>query len=229
MNRTCGVVGANTNKLYMGEADTGQILIERKNYTRTDFADQQYAITINSVDSDTQLTLASATNVAVDMTLVQGFREAIVTAVVGNVVTIAEISGLTTGAATVYQPIENIIKYAPIDCENPGLLKQFCEISMFFRNAAFENIDATFQTNISGQTRTVEVDNISNSGWGGQNWGEFPWGGVLGGQAVLRTYVPREQMRGHWLSLTLETNQAFTSFSLQGLSVMYNPMGSRIK
>lgn len=229
MNRTCGVVGTSTNKLYMGEADTGQILIERKNYTRTDFADQQYAITINSVDSDTQLTLASATNVAVDMTLVQGFREAIVTEVNGNVITITEISGLTTGSATVYQPIENIIRYAPIDCENPGLLKQFCEISMFFRNAAFENIDATFQTNISGQTRTVEVDNISNSGWGGQNWGQFPWGGVLGGQAVLRTYVPREQMRGHWLSLTLETNQAFTSFSLQGLSVMFNPMGSRIK
>ncbi len=229
MNRTCGVVGTNTNKLYMGEADTGQILIERKNYTRTDFADQQYAITINSVDSDTQLTLASAANVEVDMTLVQGFRETLVTAVNGNVVTVNEISGLTTGSATVYEPINNKIKYAPIDCENPGILKQFCEISMFFRNAAFENIDATFQTNISGSTRTVEVMNNSNAGWGQQNWGQFVWGGSLGGQAVLRTYVPREQMRGHWLSLTLETNEAFTSFSLQGLSVMFNTMGSRIK
>jgi hypothetical protein len=229
MNRTCGVVGASTNKLYMGEAETGQVLIERKNYTRTDFADQQFAINIVSVDSDTELTLTSAANVVAGMTLVQGFRESIVTEVNSNVITINEISGLTTGAAIVYQPIENKIKYAPIDVENPGILKQFCEISLFFRNAAFENIDATFQTNISGQTRTVEIMNNSNNGWGAQNWGEFAWGGSLGGQAVLRTYVPREQMRGHWLSLTLETNEAFTSFSLQGLSVMFNTMGSRIK
>ncbi len=229
MNRTCGVVGANTNKLYMGEAESGQVLIERKNYTRTDFADKQYAVNIVSVDSVTQVTLTDATNVVVDMTLVQGFRESLITAVNGNVLTINEISGLAPGAAIVYQPILNKLRPVTIDCENAGLLKQFCEVSLFFRNAAFENINATFQTNISGQTRTVEVMNNSNNGWGSQNWGEFPWGGSLGGQAVLRTYVPREQMRGHWLSLTLETNEAFTSFSAQGISILFNMMGSRIK
>ena len=50
-----------------------------------------------------------------------------------------------------------------------------------------------------------------------------------GGQAVLRTYVPTEQMRASWLSLTIETEQAFTGFALQGISLMFNNMGSRIK
>lgn len=229
MNRTCGIVGTSTNKLYMGETDTGQILIERKNYTNDDFADQQFAVNIVSVDSSTQLTLTSAANVVEEMTIVQGDREAIVTSVVGNVITITSTSNFTTGAATVYEPIENEIKYAPIDCENPGILKQFCEISLFFRNAAFTEIDATFETNIAASTRTVTIENNSNYGWGQQNWGNFGWGGQLGGQAVLRTYVPKEQMRGSWLTLSLNTNEAFTGFSLQGCSVMFNAMGSRIK
>lgn len=229
MNRTCGIIGASSNKLFMAQTDTGQVLIERKNYTNSDFADEQYNVTISSVDSTTQVTLVSATNVAVNMTLVQGDRQSLITAINGNVLTIMEIGGLTAGAAVVYTPILNTIKYAPIDCENPGILKQFCEVSLFFRDAAFTEIDATFSTNISGNTRTVAIANNSNYGWGNQNWGQFEWGGNLGGQAVLRTYVPREQMRGSWLTLSLSTNEAFTGFSLQGCSVMYNGMGSRIK
>jgi hypothetical protein len=229
MSRTCGVVSIASNKLFMGEPDTGQILIERKTYTNDDFADEEFPVVIASVDSATQITLSSAADVVEDMTLVQSDRQTLVTAVDGNVLTVNNANGFTTGDALVFEPIENEIKYAPIDCENPGILKQFCEISLFFRNAAFEEIDATFATNISEGIRTVSIVNNSNFGWGKFNWGQIPWGGSLGGQAVLRTYVPREQMRGSWLTLSLRTKEAFTGFSLQGVSVMFNAMGSRIK
>lgn len=72
MNRTCGVVNAAINKLFMAQPDTGQVLIERKNYTNTDFADEQYPVVIASVESETQITLVSAANVVAGMTLIQG-------------------------------------------------------------------------------------------------------------------------------------------------------------
>ena len=229
MDRTCGIVGTSVNKLFMSEPATGQILIERKDYNNDDFADKQYTIDIASVDSATQMTLTSTTNLLAGMTIVQGDRQTLITLIVSLVVTVTSVPGFTTGAGVAYQPILNKIKYSPIDCENPGVLKQFCEVSMLFKNAAFESIDVNFATNVAATTKTVTVINNSNYGFGQENWGEFGWGGNLGGQAVLRTYVPTEQMRASWLSLTIETEQAFTGFALQGISLMFNNMGSRIK
>lgn len=229
MNRTCGVVNTSVNKLFMAQADTGQILIERKTYTNSDYADEQYDVVISSVDSTTQLTLLSASTVTPGMTIVQGTRSAYIEDVQGNVLTITEITGMVTGAAEVYTPIDNKIQWAPIDIENPGILKQFSEISLFFRNAAFREIEGGFSTNVSTGTQVVPIANIGVGGWGSFPWGQQAWGGSLGGQNVLRTYVPRDKQRASWLILYLRTNEAFTGFSLQGLSLMYNPMTSRIR
>lgn len=229
MNRTCGIVNTAINKLFMGQTDTGQILIERKSYTNQDFADEQYAVVIASVDSDTQVTLVSATNIVAGMTLIQNGRNAYIEEVNGNVLTITETTGLTANAAIVYTPIDNRIAWSPIDIENPGILKQFSEMTFFFKNAAFREIDAGFATNVSPGAQIVPIRNIGLSGWGQFPWGQVPWGGALGGQTVLRTYVPREKQRGSWLALYLQTNEAFTGFSLQGASVQYNPMSSRIR
>lgn len=229
MNRTCGVVNSTVNKLFMAKAESGQILIERKSFTNDDFADEQYAVTITVVTSDTEVTLASATNVEVGMTIAQGARRAVILEIDGTDLTLTPINGLTAAAAIVYTPIEDILRWVPIDCENPGILKQFSEISLQFKNAAFREIDASFSTNISTGAETVPILNNSGTGWGDLPWGEFPWGGQLGGQNVLRTYVPREKQRGHWLVLELRTNEAFTGFSLQGVSTIFNPMSSRFK
>ncbi|NJO18791.1 MAG: hypothetical protein HC838_00205, partial [Spirulinaceae cyanobacterium RM2_2_10] len=229
MNRTCGIVNTAVNKLFMGQTDTGQILIERKSYTNEDFADEQYPVSIVSVDSDTQVTLSDSSDVVVGMTLVQNMRNAFIEAVNGNILTITPTNGLVAGAATVYTPIKNRIAWAPVDCENPGILKQFSEVTLFFKNAAFREIDAQFASNISIGKQTVSIRNIGLGGWGSFPWGNAPWGGVLAGQNVLRTYVPREKQRGSWLTMILETNEAFTGFSLQGVNLMFNPMSSRIR
>jgi hypothetical protein len=229
MNRTCGVVNSAVNKLFMAQTDSGQILIERKNYTNADYADEEYAVTISAVDSDTEITLSSVADVSVGMSIKQGDRVALIEEINGNDLVISETSGLIAGAAAVYVPIDNFIQWAPLDCENPGILKQFSEISLFFRNAAFREIDATFSTNIESSGETVMVANVSSSGWGSSSWGMFPWGSPLGGQNVLRTYVPREKQRASWLILSLRTQEAFTGFSLQGVSIVYNQMSSRFR
>lgn len=229
MSRTCGVVNITVNKLFMAKASSGQILIERKSFTTADFADEQYPVEIDVVTSTTEVTLVDVANVEVGMTLLQGAREAVIEEIDGLDLVITPISGLMPGDATVYAPIENSLKWVPIDCENPGILKQFSEISLQFKNAAFREIEAIFSTNISPGPFPVGIENNSFNGWGLLPWGTGGWGGQLGGQNVLRTYVPREKQRGHWLNLELRTNQAFTGFSLQGVSTSFSPMSTRFK
>jgi len=229
MNRTCGIVNTAVNKLFMGQTDTGQILIERKNYTNADFADEQYDVMITDVISNTEIELSSVTDVVVGMTLIQNSRNAFIEEINGNILTITPTNGLVVGSAIVYVPIMNRLSWLPVDCDNPGILKQYPEVTFFFKNAAFREIDAGFATNISTGEQVVNIENIGTAGWGQFPWGNVPWGGALGGQTVLRTYIPKEKQRGSWLFMSLETNEAFTGFSCQGASVLFNLMSSRIK
>lgn len=229
MNRTCGVVNTSINKLFMAQTDTGQILIERKMFTNDDYADEQYDVEIASVDSITQMTLVDASTVVEGMTITQGNRQTVITDVVDEVITVVDSSSFVAGDGVVYTPIDNYLRWAPVDAENPGVLKQFSELTLLFRNAAFREIDVLFASNISLGTLTVTCESTSQGAWGEFSWGEQPWGGIQGGLNVLRTYVPREVQRGTWLTLGLRTSQAFTGFSLQGVSVIYNIMSTRMR
>jgi hypothetical protein len=229
MNRTCGLVNPAVNKLFMAESDTGQVLIERKTYTNDDYADEQFDVVVASVDSDTEMTLVSATNVVEGMTLVQNNRTAFILSIDGLVITVPSTEGFVAGNGVVYTPIMNKLQWLPIDAENPGILKQFSELTFMFKNAAFREITAGFATNISAGVTEVDIRNRSNAGWGVFPWGSQPWGGSFGGANVLRTYVPREKQRCSWLGLSLEVNEAFSGFSLQGVSLMFNPLSSRVR
>lgn len=229
MNRTCGLVNPTVNKLFMAETDTGQIFIERKSFTSADFADEQYSVNIVSIDSETQITLTSATNVVEGMTIKQGLAVTLIEDVSGNVLTVSPTIDFTTGAAIVYTPIENTLKWAPIDAENPAIFKQFSELTLFFKNAAFAEIEAGFSTNASGGFEVVPITNTSISSWGNFAWGNAPWGGAPEGPAALRTYVPQEKQMCNWMSLYLRTEEAFTGFSLQGVSLNFTPMSTWIK
>lgn len=229
MNRTCGIVSPTVDKLFMAETDSGQIFIERKSFTSADYADEQYTVDIDSIDSATEITLVDATNIVAGMTLVQDLTTVQIEEVDGDVLTVSSTSDLVEGDAIAYTPIMNKIQWLPIDTENPGMFKQFSEISLFFKNAAFLEIEAGFSSNASIGFQEVTIQNTAVNAWGEFPWGEAPWGGAPSGQVVLRTYVPREKQRANWLLLYLETEQAFTGFSLQGVSLNFKPMSTRIK
>lgn len=229
MNRTCGVVNPTVGKLFMGETDTGQVMIERKTYTNDDFADQQYDVLITAVNSTTEIELFSVAFVEVGMTLIQNGRNCIIEEINGLVVTVSAVNGLQVGAAIVYEPILNVMEWHPIDAENPGILKQYSEAVFFFKNAAFREIEAEFATNISIVSEAVPIANNTGTGYGVLPWGTGPWGGALGGAAALRTYVPQEKQMCNWMYLSLQTEEAFTGFSLEGVSLIFSPMSSWIK
>lgn len=230
LTRSAGIVNAFVDKLYMAN-DDGQVFVERKNFTNNDYADEQYDVTIVSVDDTTTLTIAAQTNIAVGQTLVQDRRQVLITSVNDTFteITVTTTRGLAAGAAIAYQPIRNLLEWYPITAGNPGILKHFSEATFFFKDAAFNEIEAGFASNIIRSWVHFPIVNNTGIGWGGQPWGQFPWGGVLGGSGALRTYWPRNVSRGSWGLLYLQTEQAFQGFSLQGVSILYTQMSSRFR
>jgi hypothetical protein len=228
LSRVAGIVNREDNKLYQAHPTNDYVYRERKSFTRDDYADEDYDVTITVVSGLT-ITVSDATACVVGMTLRQSTLEALITAIDGNDLTIDALIGFSTGAAKVYTPIKNTLTWVPIDGKNPGILKQFRESVFIFRDAAFSSIDALFSTNFSALSAVTTITPLASGLWGMFPWGSVPWGGVAGGAQVLRTLVPLECQRANWLNITLECEQAFSSFSLAGVSIMENFGDSRIK
>jgi hypothetical protein len=72
MSKTCGIVNASDDKLYLGTSDTNYIERERKLFNRTDFADRNFDLIVpsNSVDGTT-LRLSSSVSIDIGDAVVQ--------------------------------------------------------------------------------------------------------------------------------------------------------------
>jgi len=72
ISKTCGIVNFADNKLYLGPSDKNFVEQERKNFSRTDYADRQYDLSIpqNGV-SNTTVTLSSVQDVELGDVIVQ--------------------------------------------------------------------------------------------------------------------------------------------------------------
>lgn len=228
LSRSAGIINSRDNKLYMANPVSNTIYKERKEFTEDDYADEEFAVTINSLTS-TSITLASVTGLSVGMTIQQGVNRQIITAINSLTLTVESTSGFTTGAATVYKPIAVSIAFLPFDTQNPGITKQFREMTFTFRSAAFEQADLEYTTNFTPYPVSGELRSTWVGPWGGFPWGSLPWGGSLGGQQAIRTLVPLECQRAHWMTVQISIEQAFTSFSFTGLSLVYNKVSERFR
>lgn len=71
-SKTCGVVNPVDSKLYLGAGDTNSIEVERKTFTRQDYADREFQLSIgNNALSGTNLLISSTTNTEIGDVLVQ--------------------------------------------------------------------------------------------------------------------------------------------------------------
>jgi hypothetical protein len=74
LSNTCGLVKSTDDKLYMGDGVSNQLVVERKNFDRTDYADKQYTIQLNSdsyFNGGLTLQLSDITNVGIGDVLTQ--------------------------------------------------------------------------------------------------------------------------------------------------------------
>jgi hypothetical protein len=224
-NRSCGI--SFNNVLYMGGVD-GYIYKERKALNSSDYVDDSYSITINSIAGNI-LTISPNPNIAINQIIRKGAVSSVVTLVAGNNVTIESATGFTTGAANSYEPIESIIEWSQNDSQNPGILKHWREITMLFRAADFTSIELGFASNFDSNVEYTEITPIRSDLWGSFAWGAIPWGIGTGLAYPIRTYIPLLKRRAAWVFFRVRSKKAQNYFAIQGLSAMFEPMSERFK
>lgn len=228
IEKTSGVVNPADDKMYLGDYERAAIFQERKTFTRSDYADREFSVTIAS-SSGTTVTVASTSNVEVGYLLVQSSRESIVTEVTDAThLEVADSFTWTAGAAIAYEPIDWLVEWVPNTGGNPGIMKHFSEAGVIFRDAQMAECDISFSTNFFPAFESVTIEPVDLSGaWGMFAWGEGEWGRPNRGEQIIRTYVPLERQRCHWLNVRLSGSEPFSTFKLAGLSIHFEEMSSR--
>lgn len=228
------LVNPRNDRLYMIRASDDQITEERKAFDITDYADDEFDVTIDTFTSTTVTLLAVPAGVVVGMTLSQDTNDAVITEINGLVLTVTP-SDLpwTAAAAKIFTPILNRLFWIEDAAGNPGMLKRFNEMTLLFRDARFEEIDVLASTNFSSGLDIVTLEAQGMGEWGEFSWpdegDETEWGGGIGGFQPIRTFFPRDAVFGHWMTLGVELEQAFNAFSLVGASVVYTDVNTKFQ
>lgn len=223
-NATCGLVLE--NKLYYGDAN-GNIYQERKDFTLSDYQDEEFNITITS-SSGVTVNYTGTAAVVAGMLLKQGSVEGTVVSFAPGVLTVDAVKTWANSAAILYEPIFCEMEWAQESGGNPGVMKHFREITLIMRDSSFRTLDIGFTTNFALVPEYVEVASELEGGWGSFPWGSLPWGGGSSVKPVpIRTYVPLEKSRGMWMYLRVRSTKAKTNFAISGASIIYSPMSER--
>lgn len=224
---TAAFVSNLNNKLYVGEGNTNYTLVERKTLTYADFVDHEISVTISSF-SGMNIVLSSVSNVEVGDILLQGSFSSIITAISSTTVTVADdIGGWTAAAATVLKSYTSTVEYAAITGGNPGVLKQFPELSLLFRSARFNYATLSFATDISGSFEEITISGSRTGLWGLFPWGQSVWGSIPTASPI-RVYIPLEKQYGSLLRVKLSVKQGYAPWQLNGFSLPFRETKSTV-
>jgi hypothetical protein len=234
LNWKCALVTEYDGKLYYGNATNNTVYQERKNFNQTDYAMEELATSI-SVVAGTTLTVPNTTGFAAGDTIAQlsgttVVRESVIQSVPDSThVVVADTLLWALTSATVYKPISVEIEYTPIHGGNPGIVKLFEDLVMFFANANFDKITLTFVSDQDIGPETFDVTPSLTGGWGLFPWGQIAWGIHTGELQPIRTLVPSAKARCHWYSLKITQSQALANFSLVGITSFFDEISEIMK
>lgn len=243
---SAGYMRPTDDKLYFGTSAVAgsQIYQERKSYTLEDYADTQFSVTlgtrvqlasgvfvVNVSPSDigkyginqtirqvVGLTDLQSTIIAVDVTAYQ--------------ITIEDQTDLFgSGNAVIYNPIITTVQLAPCHGGSPNAVKQFTELSLITDTQSFNQIRVAFASDLTVSTDIPgTLSNLNTGdGWGQFAWGSQPWGSGASSLLRVRTFVPREAQKGDWIATTLTAPRAFSRMRISGVSLLFRPIGPRIR
>lgn len=225
-NRSCGTVYR--GKLFMGGVD-GWIYHERKQLNSSDYVDDEYNVTINSINGNV-LTLASATNIQANQIIKQGVNSGVVVSKNVNDVTITDTVGtFTAGSAIAYNAIRSVFEWAQNSGQNPGILKHWREATLIFREADFQNIEMGISSNFDPNVEYTTISPLRTDQWGSFPWGSIPWGIGSGIAYPIRTYVPLMKRRASWIFFRIRNTKPQSYFAIEGISIQFENMSERFK
>lgn len=228
---TAAIVSPATGTLFIADA-LNNVFQERKNFSNTDYSDESYSITINSIGTGT-FTLASSTNVVIGDIIqqtVSGTQWS--TQVTGNntstgVVNVKVTANFTTGSATSYRSIASRLQLCPVTCGFAEYLKKHLDWQFMFDNANFTTLPVTFSTDIYPTGETVSIAPQIGNGWGVGGFGLLGFGVGVVPLQVISTWPTVNTTLAHWVTVDMALTQAFTSFSFNGLATTFNIISTR--
>ena len=236
---TCGVVRPSDNKLYFGTANPlgGKIYRERKDFTTGDFADEEFDVVITAVDG-LIVTLADTSDVVAGQTLKQtnitnNVLSVVIESIDGNDLTMASAEAWDLDDAVVYNPISCFVLTAPLFGPDPTMMKQFTEASFVFQTTDFSSLEVEFRSDLTltqvPQSINFEIGALAFGGWATFPWSSTVWGGLVTNNQRIRTYVPRTAQKCNWLQVGVSLSEAFQSFGLAGINLIYRPISTRMR
>jgi len=220
---------------------------ERKNQDRTDFCGQNYATTVNSVDSDLKgavITSAVGTPMSGDVLELGGSFSRITTVTQLGAslyaVRFARVTALVaTNTPILYAAYTARVKMAPIHAGTVGRSKQFAQMQLHSRTPSITFLGITFINAQFGGSEEVDWDGTlvnTGGGWGNDPWGFFGWGNQDGianvystqPSPVVRIYIPLFAQRTTYLQPIIEHTQAGEAIEIQAMTFAVRQYNERV-
>jgi hypothetical protein len=243
---TAGIVKNTDDKIYYGGKiigyQQGWVYKERKTFTLNDYVDDSWGTQIISITQsreNTYLELNRNQDVVVGYWISQlnpttGERvSGKIMELDGNTIKVSPASTLYTTDPTypveIVKPINCRLKWVQNTALNPGVLKQFRDATLFFKQDTYAELKIGYETNYQPGYTYTTIRTIDKDSWNSFNWGTLPWGGLdkTYNQAV-RVGIPRNKQRSLWISISVESSNAFTSFSVAGVSATFESISERL-
>ena len=232
---SAAIVNQANQHLFIADG-SGNVFKERKNFSNTDYADESYTITINSIDSvGITFTLASSLNVSIGDIIQQTVSGVQYQCqVTGNntgtgVVNVTTVTGFTTATATDYKSIAQKIKFTPVTCGFGEYLKKYNFWQFAFSNANFSTIQITFTSDMYQLPELATLTTKFASGWGAEplGWGTIPFGVSTIPEQVIPCQPSKNTAIARWVIVELDLSQAFTSLALDGIMCTFDILSPR--
>lgn len=210
--------------LYATSPLNNKVSQERKLYTRTDYADEDFAVAVQTTGPSSSVTLTSAAGINPGDLLYQDpINNSLVLAVNGNVVTTKDSMSWFPGAGTVYPAIQTSAVYTPMFSGEPEMTKHYREVSFHFLTPAFTQGFAAFFSDLN----PAEIDqSIAMGGFGEQTWQLFPWA-QPGGPKNKRVTVPTGSQRASYMSVGFTLREAWAQWQLLGYTPTFEQISER--
>ncbi len=237
LSKSCGGVNPNDDKIYLGNAGSAIVDVERKTLTYSDYADYSSTQTISAV-SGTTVTITASDSIAVGSIFVtRDFTQRRIVyqsaTVFGTVASIDAVAGtiemtlatdFALASADVLAPITTAVQWIPITLDNPGMSKQVREVDLLFKSDFNGSATVGFSSDVNPAVETETIAGGAVGGWGLFAWGGpfetplgVPWGGA-NRRRPIRVAVPRNHQRASILNVSFTHSYGYSPWILQGLS-----------
>lgn len=223
LSKTCGVV--NDNLLYLADAASNFINVERKTYTFADYVDYGFSTSISAIASRVITLSTGIDQVEVGDIVFQSstaFGTIVEIDEPNSQVTVETDPGLSVASATILKRIECKITWVPVASGNPAILKHNHTATLLFKSDFAGTGALIFNSELSPYDESVPVVGRGIGLWGLFAWGQAAWGGARL-RRPLPQLIPLNKQRSSLLTISFEHAYGFSPWQLQGLSVFGTP------